>query len=209
MWRPGDLGLLDDAIDEIASDRGLRITWYVMIVVFGLSALLVAMFYNAIISSFTGQLLLNQTQQIRQIAAYVKMTGWTYAALPIIIFLKNSLTDLLVYSLLVTLVIPVAVLIFNGGLVGFVTELTLPVHGNPLVIFYLLAPHGVIEIPAFTLTAASLSLIRRGVGSMYSKGFALLVLSISMLVIAAIVESTLTLGSGALVNILTGAAREV
>ncbi|MGC9072114.1 MAG: stage II sporulation protein M [Acidilobus sp.] len=200
------MGLLDDAIDEIAINRRLRLTWYLLIVVFGLSAAFVVAFYKDIMSTALGQYFVNQTQQIRQIASYVNVSTGTYAFLPAIIFAKNSLTDVLVYALLVTLVFPIIVLIFNGGLVGFVSVLTLPEHGNSLVIFYLLAPHGVIEIPAFALTAASMSLLRKGVGSMYSKGFGLLALSVFMLIVAAIVESTLTPAAGALVGLLTNTA---
>jgi hypothetical protein len=48
------LGLLDDAVLEIASNRSLRLAWYLLIVVFGVSAVLVAVFYNSLQSSVLG-----------------------------------------------------------------------------------------------------------------------------------------------------------
>ncbi|ESQ23334.1 MAG: hypothetical protein MGAcid_01040 [uncultured Acidilobus sp. MG] len=48
------MGLLDDAVLEIASNRSLRLAWYLLIVVFGVSAVLVAVFYNSLQSSVLG-----------------------------------------------------------------------------------------------------------------------------------------------------------
>ncbi len=197
------MGLLDEAVSEIASNRGLRLTWYAVILIFGVMAVLTVVFYNSLTSSYLGQSLLNETQHLRQIASYVNVTPYLYPLLPVIIFAKNSLTDLLAYVFLVTVIIPIGIIAFNGGLVGFVTVFALPQHGNALVEFYLLAPHGVIEIPAFSLTVASISLLRRGVGDMYVKGFALLLMSLLMLVIAAIFESSVTILAGSIISALT------
>ncbi len=203
------MGLLDEAVLEIASNRNMRFTWYAVIVVFGVSAILAVVFYRNIASSLLGQYFINETQQIKQLANYVNVTGPLYVVLPVIIFAKNSLTDLIAYGLLVTLVAPIGVIIFNGGFLGFVTAITLPYHGNVLVEFYLLAPHGVIEIPAFSLTVASISLLRKGVDYMYFKGFSLFLVSLVMLLVAAVFESTVTIGAGALVGLITSHAMGV
>jgi stage II sporulation protein M len=197
------LGLLDDAVLEIASNRSLRLVWYLLIVVFGVSAVLVAVFYNSLQSSVLGSYMANETQQIKEVAGYFSNSSSLYALLPVIIYANNSLKDVIMYALLIVLVFPPLVLIINGGLVGYVSMLTLPIHGNSLVVFYYLVPHGVIEIPAFSLTAASIVLIRRGVGAMYYRAFPLLVLSLTLLIVAAIVESTVTPGAAYLVRLLT------
>ena len=197
------MGLLDEAVTEIASNRGLRITWYAVIVLFGVMAVLVVAFYNNLMSGYVGQYLLNETQQLKQLAGYVNVTPYLYALLPLLIFVKNSITDLLAYVFLITFIVPIGIIAFNGGLVGFVTAFTMPQHSNALVEFYLLAPHGVIEIPAFSLTVASMALIRKGVGNMYVRGFELFLMSLLMLAVAAIFESSVTIAVGSLVYILT------
>lgn len=201
------MGLLDDALDELAGDDTYRRAWYLFIAVFGLVAVLVATFYREIISSYLGQYLLNQTQSIRSIVSFVNTSSpYFYAALPGIIFAKNSLTDIMDFVLMITIVFPIFVIILNGGLVGFVSVYTLPIHGNSLVIFYFLAPHGVIEIPAFSLVASSMILIfRRGLSKAYSIAFSLLALSVLMLVVAALTESSITILAGSFVQALTNA----
>jgi stage II sporulation protein M len=199
------MGFLDDAVDEIAQDSLYRRAWYAFIVLFGVVAMLVATFYNKIVSGYLGQYLLNETQSIRSIASFANTSGpYFYAALPGIIFAKNSLTDIIDYALLITIVFPFFVIVLNGGLVGFVSVYTLPLHGNALAIFYFLAPHGVIEIPAFSLVASSMVLFfKRGIGRTYALAFSLLVLSVLLLVVAAIMESSVTLVVGSLVQALT------
>ncbi|ADL18561.1 hypothetical protein ASAC_0153 [Acidilobus saccharovorans 345-15] len=201
------MGLLDDALDELAGDSTYRRAWYLFIIAFGVVAILVATFYKEIVSSYVGQYLLNQTQSIRSIVSFVNTSSpYFYAALPGIIFAKNSLTDIMDFVLMITMVFPIFVVVLNGGLVGFVSVYTLPIHGSSLAIFYFLAPHGVIEIPAFSLVASSMVLIfKRGLSKAYSVAFSMLVLSVLLLVVAALMESSVTILTGSFVQALTNA----
>jgi len=72
------LGLLDDAVLEIASNRSLRLVWYLLIVVFGVSAVLVAVFYNSLQSSVLGSYMANETQQIKEVAGYFSNSSSLY-----------------------------------------------------------------------------------------------------------------------------------
>ena len=198
------MGLLDEAVDEIAGDPELRRAWYLMIILFGALAVAVSAAYGYITKTYAGQVLLNELQQLKEVVEYTNSSNVPFVTLFAVIFANNSLKDVLDYALLVTLVFPFLFLALNGALVGFVAQYALPLHGTAVAIFYYLVPHGVIEIPAFSLVAASFVLIRRGVGVMYEKAFALLALSVLMLLVAAAVESGITPLVGSLVSHLAG-----
>lgn len=198
------MGLVEDAIDEVASNKYIRYVWYLLILGLGITAIAVSALYNYIVSSPLGSYLLNELGSLRNTVGFVNTTAYSYALLPEVIYLNNSRVDLINFVLLLTMVIPVVIIdVLNGGLVGFVSMYRLPALKNALVVFYLLSPHGVVEIPAFALVASSIVTIKYGVRRMYYIAFALLLMSLLMLFVAALVESTITPLAGGLVQSLT------
>ncbi len=191
------MSLLDEVIDYIVSSRELRLAWYLLVAAMGAIAVATAAAYPEIARTALGRMLLNAINEIRQEFGTVNVDSYYALAL---IFSHNAAVDVVDYSLLALLVTPAIYAVINGLLVGLVVVYMLPVHGSALVEFYLLAPHGVIEVPAFALVGASVALIRKGLGQVYYVGLKLLVLSLILLAIAATIESSITPLAGYLVR---------
>ncbi|MCE4607719.1 MAG: stage II sporulation protein M [Caldisphaeraceae archaeon] len=142
--------------------------------------------------SFVGQYLQSQSSQIKEIA---KSYGKNPFLLPFIIFGNNLKTVVLTWAFSITIIVPILIVGFNGGLVGFILPLALKINPSypTIVLFYLLVPHGSIEIPAITLVASSFILmVKKGPAGMYKRSLGLLFLSIILLAVAAVIESFIT-----------------
>ncbi len=184
------MGIIDDAIDLLINEKSLRRTWITLIALFGIVGIVIIISYNAIMQSFIGQYLQSQESGIRQIAQSFGI-GNNYYLLPFIIFGNNVKTAIITWISSITIVIPILIVAVNGGLVGFVLPGAYP--NPPLVLFYLLVPHGVIEIPSVTLVASVFILmISKGPTKMYKDSIGILVISAIMLAVAAFIESFLT-----------------
>lgn len=184
------LSLIDEAIDLLINEKSLRKTWILLIAIFGIAGIAIVISYNAIMQSFIGQYLQSQESSIRQIAQSFGIGNNEYL-LYFIIFGNNAKTALITWISSITIVIPILIVLFNGGLVGFVLP---SANSNPpLVLFYLLVPHGVIEIPSVTLVASTfVLLISKGPVKMYRYSLGILIISIIMLAVAAFIETFIT-----------------
>ena len=184
------MGVIDDAIDLLINEKSLRRTWIILIALFGIVGIIIIFSYNTIMQSFIGQYLQSQESGIRQIAQSFEI-GNNYYLLPFVIFGNNIKTALITWISSITIIIPILIVAVNGGLVGFV--LPAAYSHPPLVLFYLLVPHGVIEIPSVTLVASVfILLISKGPAKMYRDSIGILIMSAIMLAVAAIIESFLT-----------------
>ncbi|AFZ70855.1 uncharacterized membrane protein [Caldisphaera lagunensis DSM 15908] len=184
------MGIIDDAVDLMINEKSLRRTWITLIALFGIVGIIIILSYNAIMQSFVGQYLQSQESGIRQIAQSFGL-GNSYYLLPFIIFGNNVKTAIITWVSSLTIVIPILIVAVNGGLVGFVLPGAYP--NPPLVLFYLLVPHGVIEIPSVTLVSSVfILLISKGPVKMYKNSIGLLLISAIMLAVAAFIESFLT-----------------
>ncbi|MEM1712421.1 MAG: stage II sporulation protein M, partial [Acidilobaceae archaeon] len=91
-----------------------------------------------------------------------------------------------------------AVLAFNGAIVGFIISLTNINMGLSYpAIFILLAPHGIIEVPALALVSSVfIAFFIGGLKLFISILPRVIVTSLIMIFVAAIIESTVTLMLG-------------
>ncbi|MDP8002706.1 MAG: stage II sporulation protein M [Caldisphaera sp.] len=188
------MDILGDAIDTLIEEKNLRKTWILMIIIFGIAGVAIVLSYNYIMNSFIGQYLQSQSSQIKQIAQNFEGGNSIYL-LPFVIFGNNIKTAIITWLSSLTIIIPILIVAFNGGLVGFVLPLALQTQPTEpsLVMFYLLVPHGAIEIPSVTLVASTFILmVNKGPLKMYKSSFGLLILSIILLAVAAVIESFLT-----------------
>lgn len=124
----------------------------------------------------------------------------------VFLFLKNLLTASIAFLFSPAIIFPVAVLILNGyvlGLVGAVVSNEISLGA----VLAALAPHGVFEIPALVIAAAAglrlgLSVMRKVwcklnrrnhiVSLDFQKSLSLFLFSVTLLFIAAIVETYIT-----------------
>ncbi len=187
-----NLGIIDDAIDLLINEDSLRKTWILLIALFGIAGIAIVISYNVIMQSFIGQYLHSQESSIRQIAQSFGIGNNEYL-FPFIIFGNNVKTAIITWISSITIIIPILIVSFNGGLVGFVLP---SANSNPpLVLFYLFVPHGVIEIPSVTLVASTfILLISKGPVKMYRYSIGILIISVIMLAVAAFIESFITRG---------------
>ncbi len=134
-----------------------------------------------------------------------------------LILANNVLVALVMALTSVTVVVPIAVIAFNGVLTGYVigTIVGEPPAGpegqllardvSSIGVFAALTPHGVIEIPALALLAAPLLAINvLGYKEAVKTCFSLVPVVIVLLAVAALVESTITLIGLGIVQAITG-----
>lgn len=120
----------------------------------------------------------------------------------IVIFVNNALVTIITWLLSITIIVPVLVVAINGLLIGFFIPLLFDLRIGDVSYLYLfltVAPHGVIEIPAITLAASVFTLVFfRGFKGFLSALPGVLLLAIIMILVAAVVESTVSLLLGLL-----------
>ncbi|MEM2223168.1 MAG: stage II sporulation protein M [Acidilobaceae archaeon] len=115
-----------------------------------------------------------------------------------LILVNNSIVVIVVGLLSITVLVPLAVLAFNGAIVGFIISLTNDNMGLSYpAIFILLAPHGIIEVPAIALVSSVfIAFFIGGLKLFISILPRVIVTSLIMIFVAAIIESTVTLMLG-------------
>jgi stage II sporulation protein M len=127
-----------------------------------------------------------------------------------VILINNSVVVVIATLLSITLLAPLLIMIANGLIVGFIISLSAEIGGvaggglSYLSIYLSIAPHGVIEIPAIALASSAFSIaFRRGLKTFLSSLPSILLLSLSMIFVAALVESTVTIILATIVARLT------
>lgn len=127
-----------------------------------------------------------------------------------VILINNSVVVVIATLLSITLLAPLLIMIVNGLIVGFIISLSAEIGGvaggglSYLSIYLFIAPHGVIEIPAIALASSAFSIaFRRGLKTFLSSLPSILLLSLSMIFVAALVESTVTIILATIVARLT------
>jgi stage II sporulation protein M len=131
-------------------------------------------------------------------------------ALFAVILINNMVVVIVAGLLSVTIVVPLLIMLVNGLLVGFVVPLASDMGGvfgggySYISIYLSLAPHGVIEIPAIALASSAFAIaLTRGFRVFISSLPGILILALSMIAVAALVESTVTVVLSALVAYIT------
>ncbi len=126
-----------------------------------------------------------------------RFSGLDPFSLALLIFINNLSTAALVYVLSMLYVLPGMLLIaFNGYLIGSVVSYALEVEGlSPKIVIAALAPHGVVEIPAFLAASSGgiYYLLRaKGVKERLVKGLSLMIMVAILLAVAALIEAFIT-----------------
>ena len=194
---PGIAGLLRDSINYLIRDEGLVKAWLLITLLFGALTTLFAGTYQAIMDRFglARELTERSIERMEELSRLASVVP-----LPLLILGNNAVVATIEALSSITIVAPIIIIAFNswilGSLVGSILsggELIDGLEGPiaALTTFMSLAPHGVVEVPAMTLVAASVAKLRLGPKSVLKTALKLLPVSLLMLLIAAIVESAL------------------
>ncbi len=170
--------------------RFLRM-WIIVILLFGVTSITATIAYSSVSSSFLSEQLLDK---------FKDMAGDSFNPflLSMKIFINNTIVTLVSALLSITIILPLFIIAVNGIAVGFIssyamynTENTL--FHSPYMVFYSLITHGSIEVPALSLVAAAVLFAGRNVNVIIKNVTQVIPVSIVMLLVAAVVESTLTI----------------
>ncbi len=188
-------------------ERTFILTWASLVLLFYVAMLAGSIAYHFSPASFREQI---ASFIMEYYETRVPRPAFNPLALFILILVNNSMVVIISLLLSITVVFPILVMIVNGVIVGFVVSLTafeILVGGSPsyLTLYMSLAPHGIIEIPAIALASSAFSVaFTRGFRAFISSLPGILLLSLSMILIAALIESTITLILAALTTYITG-----
>jgi len=139
----------------------------------------------------------------------IPSVGLNPVILFLIILVNNSVVVILTWLLSITIVFPIVVVAVNGFIVGFVVPFTirasegLGFNVDYITLFLTLAPHGVIEVPAIALVSSAFIIaFTRGFGKFLSSMPGILVVALAMILVAAAVESTISLLLGFIAQVV-------
>jgi stage II sporulation protein M len=171
-------------LEELLFNDDLFKAWTIYIIIFSVALIAETLVYNHTSQS----VLLNEI--IRKFKEVLPSTR-NPLILFVIIFFHNFVIAMIMLIFSFTFVIPVAIMLLNGVIVGYVISYSFGRLGVPGTLAGL-APHGGLEIPAIALAAAIGILIRKGLREYFKAlGVASLVVTL-MLFIAALTESIIT-----------------
>lgn len=218
---PRRQGLLSRA-ERFLLEKGLAKYWILGLLLFVAPMVLTALFYDYVEDSPIGGFLEEALGGLQERAKSVEGLGnlAVRIAATFALILANNLVVALIMALSsVTIVLPVAVIAFNGLLNGYVVgavlrgSLTLPEGGlaardvSPIDVFAALAPHGVIEIPALALLVAPLMAVNSlSYKEAVKTSISLVPVVAVLLAVAALIESTITLIGLSIVQAVSGTA---
>jgi len=144
--------MLSSLEDIVVDDRRFN-SWLAYLLLFAASMILETLFHEAIRDSMLGRLASNVLGKFAGLPA-------SPVLLAVVIFANNLLVATILAITSPTLIIPVAIIIFNGVLVGYVVSERVGVLGQASLLVGL-TTHGGIEVSAISL-AAALGLIAGG-----------------------------------------------
>ncbi len=202
------MGFIEKAVDDLLNRRTFIVST-LFIAVFIAAALFALGFSSEIMSSSLGQTLKEQVKELKEAPTNPLI-------LVFFIFIHNVQVSILISLLYFTFIVPVVIIIFNGlnvglllaGAFGSLSFENLGVGpispGDEALLSYsLLAPHGILEVPTISLVAA---LIARGFkGGFRGVAGAIarrILVAIVNLIMAAIAETTVTIGVAIIVALL-------
>lgn len=171
---------------DIVLDRTFVRIWISLVILFGLSSSLSSLAYFSFREE--ARELLQKT-----IAERAELLAPGELAFPVILA-NNFLVALFSSLLSATIIVPVFVISFNGALVGSLVSAVLERGPTELTytIYFLLAPHGALEVPALALASSAAAALLGG-RSYLSYVLRSSALAFFMLLFAALVEQALIL----------------
>ncbi|MEB3773451.1 MAG: stage II sporulation protein M [Desulfurococcales archaeon] len=188
---------MDEELWRYVSNRLVRY-WVYMILLISITMTLSTLFYPVLASTRVGDVVERQIEELFEKAESV--SGPDPVGLAALIFLNNTMILLLMALLSPTIVAPILIGMYQGLVVGYIIPALLEggfinsqVGYGPVVIYYGLSVHGVIEIPAIALALSPLlGVFRQGLRRTITYVFKLVPYSVLLLVIAAVIESVVT-----------------
>jgi len=184
-------------------DTSFLKAWVVFLILFYIASLLGASVY----------LLLPEDLRVR-IESWIReyyepSVGLNPVTLFLFILVNNSVVVILTWLLSITIVFPIVVIAVNGFIVGFVVPFairageSLGSNMDYITLFLTIAPHGVIEVPAIALVSSAFIIaFTRGFGKFLSSMPGILVVALAMILVAAAVESTISLLLGFIAQVV-------
>lgn len=191
-----------NAIDEYLLDKGAISKTIVVLLFFSAVMVLSSILWPNISHTIFGDYVESGSKDIQEVARSFRGIG--YLKLPVYIFIRNSLVSALSAVLGVTIIIPFAIITVNAMIVGYViyanvlseAPLQASVHNISTVITAGLVPHGSIELPAIALSSSIalyvIDILRSHRVNLLGVIKRNLVLSITMLMYAAVIEAFIT-----------------
>ena len=165
--------------------------WIIIIILFSTTSIIAAIAYNSLLSSLFSEQILDKFRGMAD-------DSFNPFLLSMKIFINNTLVTLVSALLSVTIILPLLIIAINGIAVGFISSYAIyntenTIFNSPYIIFYSLITHGSIEVPAISLIAATTLLAGRDINTIIKNVTYAIPVSIVMLLVAAVVESTLTI----------------
>jgi len=139
----------------------------------------------------------------------IPSVGLNPVTLFLIILVNNSVVVILTWLLSITIVFPIVVIAVNGLILGLVVPFTIRAseslgsNVDYITLFLTLAPHGVIEVPAIALVSSAFIIaFTRGFREFLSSMPGVLIVALTMIIVAAAVESTISLLLGLIAQVV-------
>ncbi|MCE4600303.1 MAG: stage II sporulation protein M [Desulfurococcales archaeon] len=149
----------DNIIDDYLLDTSIKVRTLSLVVLFAITMILSTLYWPEVSSTPIAEYVKRSYSDVEENVDLFR--GATYLLIPLYIFVRNLLVVTLSTILSVTVIIPFAIVVFNGSIIGFVIRRALteaPImqstNPGPLVIASLL-PHGSIEIPAIAIATST------------------------------------------------------
>ncbi|MEB3859688.1 MAG: stage II sporulation protein M [Desulfurococcales archaeon] len=187
---------------------GIAKYWVASLLVFAVPMIASSILYEEIAGSPLGEAVSEALSDLERRASWlqdIENPAARAAAVFALILANNVIVAVIMAASSVTLLIPVGVLAFNGVMVGYVMGAFLrgltgtveaqaaAVEPSTIDLFVALTPHGIIEIPALALIAAPLLAAGKiGYVEAVKTSISLLPVTLALLAVAALVESTIT-----------------
>ncbi|MCS7106765.1 MAG: stage II sporulation protein M [Acidilobaceae archaeon] len=177
---------------DILLDRTFAYTWIGFTLLFGLSATLSSALYFSYDEQVKGLVEELIAERMEQLEGLPLPDELLFA----VIFSNNAVIALVSSLLSFSLIVPLLIIMFNGAVVGFlISAVSAEASLGPLLgvgTYFLLAPHGVLEVPALSLASSAV------VGILARKNYPRFVIASSLLALlmllhAALVEQLLFL----------------
>ncbi|MCE4602189.1 MAG: stage II sporulation protein M [Desulfurococcales archaeon] len=189
--------------------RGFLGDWLLSTMIIVALMIIVSAAYPIIAESSIGKTIREQLDQLLEGADETPLDP---ISLMSVIILNNIRVAIIIVLTSPTLALPLVIEAFQGAAIGYMISATL--YGDyltasagipiiPLVIHYGLVPHGAVEIPAISLLVAPILGVRRyGFKKAIVYSISMLPLTIVMLIVAGVVESTVTIVLILLISII-------
>lgn len=189
-----------NVIDEYLLDKSLMSKTLAILIVFSIIMTLSSVFWQELANTPIGDYAESGSQDIQQAAE--SFSGIRYLIIPLYIFIRNSIVSIISGVLGVTIIVPISIIVTNAMIIGYViydaimSGLHIEIGAPSMLITAALVPHGSIELPAIAISASvALYLIdilrsrRVDLARVIKRN---LILSLTMLVFAALIEAFIT-----------------